>query len=129
MAQGSWSRGRSVAFVCLLALAAARPAARAEGAADAGIEPAFDAFWSRRIEEFRALPRNEKVSGPQTRGDVDLFEIGYDSTKGVRIHAWLAAPRARGGATPPAPGRGGSFDARGDSPARPLRRPGGHPAW
>ncbi len=62
-------------------------------------EEDFDGFWAKRREEARALPLNASYETPREESGVTVVELGYDGTKGVRLHGYLGIP-AGGGRRP-----------------------------
>ncbi|MBI5368052.1 MAG: acetylxylan esterase [Planctomycetes bacterium] len=94
--------------------AAAGPAAPAAGAVGAAARAQeLDAFWAQRLAEFRVQPLNERVKLWQETDGIKVYVVYYDSTKGVRLHGYLAVPAGAG--THPGlvsvPGLGGHGDA------------------
>src|SRR5918997_6948250 len=57
--------------------------------------PDFDAFWAAIMAEADAIPLNPSLSHVPMRstGEVDVYEIGYDSLDGLRIAGWYCVPK------------------------------------
>lgn len=58
--------------------------------------PDCDAFWARTMSEAAATPLNPAMRRVPMRctDEVDVYEIHYDSTDGLRIAGWYCVPTA-----------------------------------
>jgi cephalosporin-C deacetylase len=57
----------------------------------------FETFWQGVLRQAEAIPLNpELVQDPlRTSGDIEVFQVFYDSLDKVRIAAWYCRPRRR----------------------------------
>ena len=62
----------------------------------------FDDFWDGVMQEAARIPLNaETVPDPlRTDGELETYQVFYDSLDGVRVAAWYCLPRERSGPLP-----------------------------
>lgn len=62
----------------------------------------FEQFWTDTLAELASVPLNAEFVRDSMRstGDIDVFDVRFDSYQGVRIAGWLARPVAEGGRLP-----------------------------
>src|SRR5207248_10278355 len=57
--------------------------------------PDFDDFWAAIMAEANAIPLNPTMEQVPMRstGEVDVYDIGYDSLDGLRVAGWYCRPK------------------------------------